>query len=131
MRISDWSSDVCSSDLSGVDYPNIVAFLIVGPNGKFVLQGIVPDKLGRGEELEHQVNHASIFFAPRKVVSEVEIKDSFASLNRELCNGCSRHIAVSIEDIDYSNGCRLEEHTSEIQSLMRLSYAVFCLKKKI
>src|SRR3546814_5208584 len=79
---------------SGVDYPNIVAFLIVGPNGKFVLQGIVPDKLGRGEELEHQVNHASIFFAPRKVVSEVEIKDSFASLNRELCNGCSRHIAV-------------------------------------
>src|SRR3546814_4142944 len=93
MRISDWSSDVCSSDLenhnpapikeSGVDYPNIVAFLIVGPNGKFVLQGIVPDKLGRGEELEHQVNHASIFFAPRKVVSEVEIKDSFASINRE------------------------------------------------
>src|SRR3546814_5514722 len=60
---------------SGVDYPNIVAFLIVGPNGKFVLQGIVPDKLGRGEELEHQVNHASIFFAPRKVVSEVEIKE--------------------------------------------------------
>src|SRR3546814_20924125 len=91
MRISDWSSDVCSSDLhnpapikeSGVDYPNIVAFLIVGPNGKFVLQGIVPDKLGRGEELEHQVNNASIFFAPRKVVREVEIKDSFASLNRE------------------------------------------------
>src|SRR3546814_5500708 len=107
MRISDWSSDVCSSDLkeSGVDYPNIVAFLIVGPNGKFVLQGIVPDKLGRGEELEHQVNHASIFFAPRKVVSEVEIKDSFASL-------------------------RSEEHASELQSLMRISYAVFCLKKK-
>src|SRR3546814_19961729 len=98
MRISDWSSDVCSSDLnpapikeSGVDYPNIVAFLIVGPNGKFVLQGIVPDKLGRGEELEHQVNHASIFFAPRKVVSEVEIKDSFASpIGRASCRerGC-------------------------------------------
>src|SRR3546814_5652129 len=94
MRISDWSSDVCSSDLhnpapikeSGVDYPNIVAFLIVGPNGKFVLQGIVPDNLGRGEELEHQVNHARIL--------------------------------------------RSEEHTSELQLLMRSSYAVFCLKKK-
>src|SRR3546814_6122486 len=29
-----------------------------------------------------------------------------------------------------SNGCRSEEHTSELQSLMRISYAVFCLKKK-
>src|SRR3546814_2999279 len=28
------------------------------------------------------------------------------------------------------NGCRSEEHTSELQSLMRISYAVFCLKKK-
>src|SRR3546814_12423187 len=106
MRISDWSSDVCSSDLkeSGVDYPNIVAFLIVGPNGKFVLQGIVPDKLGRGEELAHQVNHASIFFAPRKVVSDVEINDSFASLNRELCNGGSSTIAVAIEEIGRAAG---------------------------
>src|SRR3546814_10022583 len=30
-----------------------------------------------------------------------------------------------------SGGCRSEEHTSELQSLMRISYAVFCLKKKI
>src|SRR3546814_5650316 len=70
--------------VTGVHTCALPIFLIVGPNGKFVLQGIVPDKLGRGEELEHQVNHASIFLAPRKVVSEVEIKDSFASLNREL-----------------------------------------------
>src|SRR3546814_10271374 len=31
---------------------------------------------------------------------------------------------------DIRNGCRSEEHTSELQSLMRISYAVFCLKKK-
>src|SRR3546814_6620391 len=31
---------------------------------------------------------------------------------------------------EYANGGRSEEHTSELQSLMRISYAVFCLKKK-
>src|SRR3546814_7643412 len=37
---------------------------------------------------------------------------------------------VSMIDI-LDNGFRSEEHTSELQSLMRISYAVFCLKKKI
>src|SRR3546814_2701529 len=36
----------------------------------------------------------------------------------------------SAEDADGRNGERSEEHTSELQSLMRISYAVFCLKKK-
>src|SRR3546814_6150349 len=36
-------------------------------------------------------------------------------------------IALRITD---QGGCRSEEHTSELQSLMRISYAVFCLKKK-
>src|SRR3546814_2799704 len=40
--------------------------------------------------------------------------------------GVPRHAAMDLDEID-----RSEEHTSELQSLMRTSYAVFCLKKKI
>src|SRR3546814_6995025 len=38
--------------------------------------------------------------------------------------------AKSFEEMHFLNGFRSEEHTSELQSLMRISYAVFCLKKK-
>src|SRR3546814_5473753 len=40
-----------------------------------------------------------------------------------------RHI-VSMQDVQPQDAPRSEEHTSELQSLMRISYAVFCLKKK-
>src|SRR3546814_1043708 len=42
----------------------------------------------------------------------------------------SQQIDVIIHDRQYSPFVRSEEHTSELQSLMRISYAVFCLKKK-
>src|SRR3546814_5679924 len=37
----------------------------------------------------------------------------------------------AVERVEHDVGLRSEEHTSELQSLMRISYAVFCLKKKI
>src|SRR3546814_4351483 len=44
---------------------------------------------------------------------------------------CSRRVgSPSARDSRTSQGCRSEEHTSELQSLMRISYSVFCLKKK-
>src|SRR3546814_1124122 len=49
---------------------------------------------------------------------------------REVCNG--RHVALhAVERFESDpHPARSEEHTSELQSLMRISYAVFCLKKK-
>src|SRR3546814_4738944 len=41
-----------------------------------------------------------------------------------------RHVALHLAEVDESDEFRSEEHTSELQSLMRISYAVFCLKKK-
>src|SRR3546814_6299969 len=80
MRISDWSSDVCSSDLRGF----------------VLLQGSAPDqspavsgRAGRARQAEQHGTEGLRRIAPRS-----------------------------------------EEHTSELQSLMRNSYAVFCLKKK-
>src|SRR3546814_9782014 len=47
-----------------------------------------------------------------------------------LCDGAGEVVAVGDGVDDFVIGDRSEEHTSELQSLMRISYAVFCLKKK-
>src|SRR3546814_7076227 len=55
-------------------------------------------------------------------------------LVRAVCHhprpGIDRHRSEKADDVQFSGRCRSEEHTSELQSLMRNSYAVFCLKKK-
>src|SRR3546814_8581655 len=104
MRISDWSSDVCSSDL-GFDREEVVAdqHLPVGDrrHGRGVEAEILRLRHSRGTRLEKDTS--ILHYHPR------------GSLH--LCNRSCRRL-------------RSEEHTSELQSLMRISYAVFCLKKK-
>src|SRR3546814_6810637 len=87
MRISDWSSDVCSSDLIGP----LLRLLFVTKNLS-------------------QFRH---FLGPFK----------------RCAVPCRRH-ALSMIPFHPCRIPRSEEHTSELQSLMRISYAVFCLKKK-
>src|SRR3546814_2998375 len=106
MRISDWSSDVCSSDLFCTLIPDPAR------GGEGVLHG------GREPVLRpHAVvdgNHrpaGPVGQMPTDAVMGVDVAD---------------HPAAAME-IDED---RSEEHTSELQSLMRISYAVFCLKKK-
>src|SRR3546814_9440308 len=86
MRISDWSSDVCSSDLSAA----------IGKRSR--LCGLIA-----------AIAQASI----------VRMKDSGR-----------RSTKLTSSTGSQSPASRSEEHTSELQSLMRISYAVFCLKKK-
>src|SRR3546814_7623035 len=94
MRISDWSSDVCSSDL--------------------VLQRLVGDRLGLGEQVLVLVGQRLI---------RLDADDGRAVV------GARRQVGgVPVGDL--VDLVRSEEHTSELQSLMRISYAVFCLKKK-
>src|SRR3546814_10271316 len=101
MRISDWSSDVCSSDL------RVHRLLAVAPRGHAVVkppQHLLPVFLHRNR-LE-----AGLFEIGR--------------LGRPV-------VLVMVRQIDPGIAFpRSEEHTSELQSLMRISYAVFCLKKK-
>src|SRR3546814_7329960 len=105
MRISDWSSDVCSSDLSSSS-----------PRKRTLRQSSVRDflSLARG-------------FA---AISS----QSTARLNTALIDAMSRLIVSRLRPRAISparqRSTRSEEHTSELQSLMRISYAVFCLKKK-
>src|SRR3546814_4927940 len=94
MRISDWSSDVCSSDLPPTTRPALPppisnrSLKVTLPNASLVVKLLL-----------------------RVIVALIEFKTSTG-------------VALG------SRMLRSEEHTSELQSLMRISYAVFCLKKK-
>src|SRR3546814_4219228 len=110
MRISDWSSDVCSSDLpvgNGAEVV-VVELLTLGRLGaKQGAAGI--HQVGTGQE-EVPVDQEVLLLGTAERHDVVET-------------------AVPKQRQDALGLCRSEEHTSELQSLMRLSYAVFCLKK--
>src|SRR3546814_3154815 len=89
MRISDWSSDVCSSDL-------LSHF---------------------GEEPPARCGNCDNCLSPPETVDATEAA-------RKLLSAAFR------TEMRFGITHRSEEHTSELQSLMRISYAVFCLKKK-
>src|SRR3546814_10568568 len=148
MRISDWSSDVCSSDLSLFDPSKVPEFTDLF-----------------GEAFERAYAQAE---AQGKAVKTIRARELYARMMRTLaqtgngwmtfkdtCNRAGNQTARPGNVIHLSNLCteilevtsaeetavcnlgsinlshhRSEEHTSELQSLMRISYAVLCLKKK-
>src|SRR3546814_5869317 len=119
MRISDWSSDVCSSDLD---------------------QGAPIDLVGK------RGGRTPIFRAVenRRNAQFDLLVEAGADIRRTDSMGNSLlHVAAQVNDADRilqlveigadpsaTNSRRSEEHTSELQSLMRISYAVSCSKKK-
>src|SRR3546814_9501987 len=120
MRISDWSSDVCSSDLAGIEG----AWRFVQRVWRLV-DGTAPAD-GGDADLDRKL-HKTIAGVGEDV-DALQFNKAVAKLY-ELVNAvekakpsASRNTAVDT--------IRSEGHTSELQSLMRLSYAVFCLKKK-
>src|SRR3546814_6474452 len=111
MRISDWSSDVCSSDLIKCVIPFCRWYekCSIAPRIRTVSRK-----------------------AKEEFVAFLSCKLNIAMVERDYAafgDMCSEryHIAVAPS---ISHQRRSEEHTSELQSLMRISYAVFCLKKK-
>src|SRR3546814_8607982 len=134
MRISDWSSDVCSSDLSATVRDADTALQDAGkPVYKSVAMQCLPampfsDK-GVGASLVK-----SIFEADSN--STISYTPSLTSL---FVNGSTEtgRTAIDPKTVDsnffttnYIGAVRSEEHTSELQTLMRIAYAVFCLKQK-
>src|SRR3546814_10921333 len=121
MRISDWSSDVCSSDLPEVlgEQPVEQARDCGAVFGVGRLQRQVALAVGaHGAVVE--VGRAD---AQQAVVDDHHIGVDHDALARRVARHRREHQLHALAD-------RSEEHTSELQSLMRISYAVFCLKKK-
>src|SRR3546814_5953168 len=106
MRISDWSSDVCSSDLA-------VARDAVQRTGRGRGTGAAGDRRDRRLRCRTHPGARRALFAVRDPARATRPADDAMVRTRRRRLG------------------RSEEHTSELQSLMRISYAVFCLKKKI
>src|SRR3546814_5586334 len=105
MRISDWSSDVCSSDL------------VFQQHALGVGQVLDPGQQVR-ERRRDAIERIVVGLGGRSAPAPAE---RAARLGDTLCRQ-GRYVPCP--------GIRSEEHTSELQSLMRTSYAVFCLKKK-
>src|SRR3546814_6737028 len=129
MRISDWSSDVCSSDLlglvlaSGVDRDRAVAALaqLSGVPGRVELVGATPSG-----------GHVYVDYAHTPDALETVLKALRPHTQNQLfvIIGCGGDRDRGKRPIMGRIAARSEEHTSELQSLMRISYAVLCLKKK-
>src|SRR3546814_6548185 len=116
MRISDWSSDVCSSDL----FYRALAQNLKGRAQQQVERAI--DSSFRGV-LDR--NHAHIRLARLD-----RAKNFIEGVAAQARNGMTEMLQRSLFGKRTLRPQRSEEHTSELQSLMRISYAVFCLKKK-
>src|SRR3546814_4703985 len=115
MRISDWSSDVCSSDLGAPVRVHHRAGLLQRGHVHLVDIGEVRDvALGRLHILGDLAAEAD----------DLDLLVLAAGGRARAGDG-----AALVEEVGIEVG-RSEEHTSELQSLMRISYAVFCLKKK-
>src|SRR3546814_6912270 len=107
MRISDWSSDVCSSDLLDGD--------------------ALADRLAQVDDEDRE---------PLALLLHLVLRRGAREQQQEIAVlGAARPHLLAAHDIVVAlapghGQKRSEEHTSELQSLMRISYAVFCLKKK-
>src|SRR3546814_1772651 len=114
MRISDWSSDVCSSDLVGAPPP---------------MPPSAPQQTREERRFaRYDRNRDDIITRTEMLSSRTK---AFRKLDMDGNNLLSfEEWAVKTSDRFAGADARSEEHTSELQSLMRISYAVFCLKKK-
>src|SRR3546814_1909092 len=132
MRISDWSSDVCSSDLAATSFPG--ARFVKGFN-HLLARTLATDPNVEG-------GHRVVFLSSDDEAATAQVADLAKRLGfapvylGKLDEGGTLVQArgkawgpLIFQDL-FKKEPRSEEHTSELQSLMRISYAVFCLKKK-
>src|SRR3546814_10251617 len=124
MRISDWSSDVCSSDLVT----------------RLKLRSIMIEHLGDTRTVRQKLADGDVGIGKSRQVRGDRVVQRESMIVDESQHGRGGEFLRHRADVERAvggqrrprgiAGIRSEEHTSELQSLMRISYAVFCLKKK-
>src|SRR3546814_1296055 len=126
MRISDWSSDVCSSDLEplfrAADGPVLPLSFSLG--------------MDRGHAHDGGVRRRRMAARTARTIGPVTATSANWKVMARAWRTTRAPILISLscrlvnDQAAMASGSRAEEHTSELQSLMRISYAVFCLQKK-
>src|SRR3546814_3929847 len=140
MRISDWSSDVCSSDLEVLGQKKHIQ----GYLKDFLFEPGLADArietLSGGEQsrllLAREFARRSNLMVLDEPTNDLDMET--LDLLQEVIADYDGTVLIVSHDRDFLDRTvtavvgldRSEEHTSELQSLMRISYAVFCLKKK-
>src|SRR3546814_4849854 len=138
MRISDWSSDVCSSDLDAALRASAADCVLDDARHQALVESARlsgSDKINTVPTPQPQGDaspQAEVSEHVRKLVGKLDQWRGCMSYNARyfgepigLVKSTVADLARAVDPI-----YRSEEHTSELQSLMRISYAVFCLKKK-
>src|SRR3546814_5081947 len=130
MRMSDWSSDVCSSDLHRVQAA-VEAHHFMPALHQAAAQRAAEEAAAAGDEDLHRLllgcfaAHAASFSRP--ILALWRMSTGKRGWKRMV----STRAACTKPSPRWRSSSRSEEQTSELQSLMRNSYAVFCLNKKI
>src|SRR3546814_10549129 len=130
MRISDWSSDVCSSDLclrSKESFRRIDRRCLSKTGERFLDAGI--DRGGE-QRSSHGGARLTIRYYETDRLAVDRVDDVDGDDVRLLAEHMKEAVRHDTRPTTLSHMRRSEEHTSELQSLMRTSYAVFCVKKK-
>src|SRR3546814_1401528 len=144
MRISDWSSDVCSSDLDGLQ--QLTAAPLVDLPAEIHQAGdaaddrsewraqVVADRgqQGRAQLLGLGRDAGFLDIAVQQRALDGQRRLAGQGIDQAALVGAERWPFLREPDAERAELAfrgRSEEHTSELQSLMRISYAVFCLKK--
>src|SRR3546814_9982235 len=132
MRISDWSSDVCSSDLDNVKVAGVVVGKVTSvstDDGQAVVSMQIDD------DHADLPKDSSAAIRWRNLIGQRYVYLYPGDSAEALQDGSTIERTTSVVDLgelfNRLGPIRSEEHTSELQSLMRISYAVFCLKKNI
>src|SRR3546814_7318430 len=138
MGISGWSSDVCSSDLS--ETPRAFLDDMIGRRHRDIAVGAGGGHGGDPRLLAGGIGDDQRPARRGDAIGEIGALLRIVGDARILRKRRHRRVARRLEAVAQleqvlalgigGGGPRSEEHTSELQSLMRISYAVFCLKKK-
>src|SRR3546814_10652369 len=133
MRISDWSSDVCSSDLHIMQIvpldEDLVVIAKVNPRDIDSLNNGVTRVQVRMTSFSQRFTHpveGHLESISADVVDDGRGVPPYYRAIIRLDETSREHL---LHGVELTFGMRSEEHTSELQSLMRISYAVFCLQK--
>src|SRR3546814_6786400 len=126
MRISDWSSDVCSSDLSAA-YPHYA--LVMAPMGclivGYAVRGNIPGYAMLAYILNLSLDNIGLY--ERRLQANALLAPQYSEMAKAIAPHVDRKRCLYVYHgpvILYTLTQRSEEHTSELQSLIRISYAV-------